>query len=108
MGSSTDASALTAGATSSSYLVSFTSGGIPGNADALVAAAGGTVAARYPNAGAILARSSDAGFAARLRATAGVQAVGSARSVHSRIAPVFACAGRGGASAQAAASGRGR
>ncbi len=85
-------SALTAGATSSppSYLVSFTSGAVPGNADALVGAAGGTVVARYPNVGAILARSSDARFAARLRATAGVQAVGAARSVHSRIAPVFA------------------
>jgi len=85
-------SALTASATSSSYLVSFTSGGIPGNADTLVAAAGGTVAARYSFAGAILARSSDDGFASRLRATAGVQAVGAARSVHSRIAPVFAAA----------------
>ena len=81
-------SALTAAATTS-YLVSFTSGGVPGNADALVAAAGGTVAARYPNAGSILARSSDAGFAARLRATSGVASVGAARSVHSRIAPVF-------------------
>jgi subtilisin family serine protease len=85
-------SALTAGEMSSSYLVSFTSGGVPGNADALVAAAGGTVVARYPNAGAILARSSDAGFAARLRGAAGVQAVGSARAVHSRIAPVFPAA----------------
>jgi subtilisin family serine protease len=82
-------SALSAAATTS-YLVSFQSGGVPGNADALVAAAGGTVAARYPNAGAILARSSDAGFAARLRATSGVASVGAARSVHSRIAPVFA------------------
>ena len=88
-------SELTAGGSSSSspsYLVSFTSGGIPANADALVAAAGGTIAARYPNVDAILARGSDAGFAARLRASAGVQAVGSARSVHSRIAPVIASA----------------
>ena len=78
--------ALTAGSTSSSYLVSFTSGGVPANADALVAAAGGTVAVRYLSAGAVLARSGDAGFAPRLRATAGIQAVGAARSVHSRIA----------------------
>ncbi len=92
-------SELTAGASSSSsssYLVAFTSGGIPANAAALVAAAGGTIVARYPNVGAILARGSDAGFAARLRASAGVQSVGSARSIHSRIAPVFgASAGAG-------------
>jgi len=83
-------SALTAGATSGSYLVSFVAGGVPDNAAALVAAAGGTIAARYLTAGAVLARSSDAGFAARLRATAGIQAVGAARAVHSRIAPVLA------------------
>ncbi len=88
--SSLTRSALTAGATSASYLVSFTSGDVPANAAALVAAAGGTIAARYPTAGAVLARSSDAGFAARLRATAGIQAVGASRSVSSRIAPVFA------------------
>ena len=52
--------ALTQGA---SYLVSFTSGGIPANAEALVAAAGGGVVARYLGAGAVLARSTDAGFA---------------------------------------------
>jgi hypothetical protein len=85
-------SALTAGAAGSSavsYLVSFTAGAVPANADALVAAAGGTVAARYATVGAILARSSDSGFAARLRSTAGVQAVGDAHAVHSRIGPVF-------------------
>jgi hypothetical protein len=78
-------------AASAAYLVSFvatsTSDGIPANADALVGAAGGTIAARYAAAGAVLARSSDAGFAARLRATAGIQAVGATHAVHSRIAP---------------------
>jgi subtilisin family serine protease len=82
-------SALTAGASGASYLVSFTSGAVPANADALVAAAGGTVAARYPVVGAILARSSDPGFAARLRSTAGVEAVGASHAMHSRIAPVM-------------------
>ncbi len=88
--------ALTAGAAGSSatsYLVSFTAGAVPANADALVAAAGGTVAARYTTVGAILARSSDPGFAARLRSTAGIQAVGDAHAVHSRIGPVLGMRG---------------
>ena len=74
--------ALTQGA---SYLVSFTSGGIPANAEALVAAAGGTLVARYTGAGAVLARSTDAAFAARLRAANGVEAVGAVAAISSRL-----------------------
>jgi subtilisin family serine protease len=68
-----------------SYLVSFTSGAVPANADALVTAAGGSMVARYAAAGAILARSGDAGFAARLRAAPGIDAVGAVAAVHSRL-----------------------
>ncbi|HET6151128.1 MAG TPA: S8 family serine peptidase [Polyangia bacterium] len=84
-------------AAEAAYLVSFTTDAIPGNAEALVRAAGGSIAARYASAGALLARSSDAGFAARLRATAGIQAVGAARTVHSRIALPTASRLRGSA-----------
>ena len=52
--------ALTAG---QSYLVSFTSGGIPANASSLVAAAGGTIVARYNAVGVVLARSASTSFA---------------------------------------------
>src|SRR5215471_12248933 len=65
-----------------SFLVSFESGVIPANADALVRAAGGRIAARYPNVGALLARSSKASFAAAMRATSGVDAVGASNIVH--------------------------
>src|SRR5207244_430643 len=74
--------ALTQGA---SYLVSFTSGGIPANADALVATAGGSIVARYAGAGAVLARSTDAGFAARLRTASGIEAVGAVSAISSRL-----------------------
>ena len=40
---------------SQSFLVSFTGGGIPANASSLVAAAGGTIVARYNMVGAVLA-----------------------------------------------------
>jgi subtilisin family serine protease len=92
-------SAVTAQA---SFLVSFTSDAIPGQADAMVRAAGGTITARYVSAGVVLARSGDAGFAARLRATVGVQSVGAARAVHSRIAPAHAAKFTGGGHAPSA------
>jgi subtilisin family serine protease len=85
-----------------SFLVSFTSDTIPGQADAMVRAAGGTIAARYVSAGIVLARSGDAGFAARLRATVGVQSVGAARAVHSRIAPAHLAKITGGGHAPSA------
>jgi subtilisin family serine protease len=75
---------------SQSFLVSFTGGGIAANADALVNAAGGTIAARYPNVGAVLARSSNASFATTLRATGGIAAVGAVKSVSSKLGPVAA------------------
>jgi len=78
-------SALTA---SKSYLVSFTGGSIPANADALVAGAGGTIAARYLNVGAVLARSGAAAFASTLRAKAGIESVGAVAAVSSAIGPV--------------------
>jgi hypothetical protein len=77
-----------------SYLVSFTGGSIPANADALIAGAGGTIAARYVHVGAVLARSGSAAFASTLRATSGVEAVGSAAAVASAIGPVRGTAGR--------------
>jgi len=69
----------------SSFLVSFTGGGIPANASSLVGAAGGTIVARYNAVGAVLARSSSASFATKLRGTAGVEDVGNVASVHSSI-----------------------
>ncbi|HEY4393239.1 MAG TPA: S8 family serine peptidase [Polyangia bacterium] len=72
---------------SQSYLVAFSGGSIPGNADALVASAGGTIAARYTNVGAVLARSSSASFATKLRGLAGVEVVGAVSSVHSQLTP---------------------
>jgi subtilisin family serine protease len=83
-------SALTA---SQSYLVAFSGGSIPGNADAIVASAGGTIAARYTNVGAVLARSGSASFAATLRGLAGVDVVGAVSSVHSKLTP-FTIAGK--------------
>jgi subtilisin family serine protease len=83
----TRSGALTA-SSNQSYLVSFSGGSIPSNADALVAAAGGTIAARYTNLGALLARSASASFAALLRATAGVDAVGAVSAVSSKLAPL--------------------
>jgi subtilisin family serine protease len=77
-------SALTS---SQSYLVAFTGGSIPGNADTLVGSAGGTIVARYVNVGAVLARSSSASFAATLRGLAGVDVVGAVSSVHSQLTP---------------------
>jgi len=77
--------ALTSG---QSYLVSFTSGDIPANASSLVSAAGGTIVARYSSVGAVLARSASGSFAAKLRTTAGIDAVGNVASVHSAISPV--------------------
>ena len=77
--------AVTAG---QSYLVSFTGGGIPSNASSLVAAAGGTIVARYNTVGAVLARSTSSSFAAALRATSGIDAVGNVAAVHSAISPI--------------------
>jgi len=79
--------ASSAATATASFLVSFESGVIPRNANALVQDAGGTIAARYPNVGALLARSSNASFAAAMRATSGVDAVGASSIVHSAISP---------------------
>ena len=76
--------ALTAPA---SFLVSFTAGTIPANADGLIAAAGGVAVARYSSVGAMLARSSAPAFAPALRAMAGIDAVGSVTAVQSRLVP---------------------
>jgi len=81
----TATAALTAGR---SYLVSFSSGGIPANASSLVAAAGGTLVARYNAVGAVLARSTSVSFASSLRATAGIDSVGAVDAVKTSIAPV--------------------
>src|SRR5205814_4497099 len=63
-------------------------GSIPSNAATIVASAGGTIAARYTNVGAVLARSSKSSFAATLRATASVDVVGAVSAVHSQLTPV--------------------
>ena len=81
----TASAALTAGR---SYLVSFSSGGIPANASSLIAGAGGTIVARYNAVGAVLARSTSLSFASSLRATAGIDSVGATDAVKSSIAPV--------------------
>src|SRR5436190_15127623 len=70
------------------YLVSFTSGDIPANASSLIAAAGGTIVARYNAVGVVLARSASTSFAGKLRATSGVDAVGNTAAVHSEISPI--------------------
>jgi subtilisin family serine protease len=72
-------------APSSSFLISFSEGVIPAAAEDLISSAGGTLAARYPAVGAVLARASSATFAATVRATAGVEAVGAIEAAHSRI-----------------------
>src|SRR5262245_53297903 len=73
---------------SQSFLVSFTGGSIPSNASTVVAAAGGTIVARYNTLGVVLARSSAATFATKMRGTAGVEDVGNAAAVHSAISPM--------------------
>ena len=81
-------SATAATSATQSFLVLFSGGAIPANADALVAGAGGTIAARYTNVGAVLARSGSASFAASLRATSGIDAVGAVNAVHSSLSPL--------------------
>jgi subtilisin family serine protease len=88
-GSGSDPSVIEGGLTTSqSFLVSFTGGGIPADASSLVSAAGGTIVARYEAVGAVLVRSTSATFATAARALAGIEDVGNAATVHSRIAPV--------------------
>jgi len=87
-GDSSGASAVTerrAAPPISSFLISFSGGAIPANAGDLVAAAGGTVAARYSAVGVILARSANGDFAPSLRSAGGVDAVGGIAAAHSRI-----------------------
>ena len=81
--------AVSSTSASQSFLVLFSGGAIPANADALVAAAGGTIAARYVNVGAVLARSASASFASSLRASSGIDAVGAVNAVHSAISPLM-------------------
>ena len=81
-------SATSTTAVTQSFLVLFSGGAIPANANAQVAAAGGTVAARYANVGAVLARSASASFASSLRASSGIDAVGAVNAVHSAISPL--------------------
>ena len=76
-----------------SFLVLFSGGAIPPNADALVTSAGGKIAARYANVGAVLARSGSASFASALRGTAGIDAVGAVNAVHSSLSPLMGPAG---------------
>src|SRR3954471_1852366 len=71
-----------------SFLVLFSGGAIPANADALVKSAGGTIAARYANVGAVLARSASGSFATSLRAASGIDAVGAVNAVHSALTPL--------------------
>jgi subtilisin family serine protease len=75
------------------YLVSFTGGAIPSNADDLVGSAGGTITARYPNVGVVLAQSPRADFAPVLRGTGGIAAVGAVASTHSQIQLLASTAG---------------
>ena len=96
---SDDATTETRGAVSAtsavqSFLVLFSGGAIPANADALVAGAGGTIAARYTNVGAALARSGSASFATTLRASSGIDAVGAVNAVHSTLSPLVVKTGR--------------
>ncbi|MEO7669651.1 MAG: S8 family serine peptidase [Polyangia bacterium] len=71
-----------------SYLVSFASGAIPGNAALSVNRAGGVVVARYATVGALLARSSSPSFATLLRGTAGVTSVGATTAAFTALGPV--------------------
>ena len=73
---------------SQSFLVSFSGGSIPADTGAAVAAAGGTVIARYSAIGVLLARATSATFASTLRASGSVDAVGAVTAVHSSIGPV--------------------
>jgi subtilisin family serine protease len=77
-----------------SFLVLFSGGAIPANADALVTSAGGTIAARYANVGAVLARSASTSFASSLRGTPGIDAVGAVNAVHSAISPLTVKTGK--------------
>ncbi len=85
--------ALKAPSSSQSFLVLFSGGAIPANAEALVTSAGGKIAARYANVGAVLARSASASFASSLRGTAGIDAVGAVNAVHSALSPLMANTG---------------
>ena len=67
------------------YLVSFAGGSIPANAASIVSAAGGTIVASYANIGVVLAKSTSSTFATKVRASSGVDDVGSAKSVSSAI-----------------------
>ncbi|HLK90924.1 MAG TPA: S8 family serine peptidase [Polyangia bacterium] len=86
----TRSSALSSGPT---YLVSFSGGAIPSDAATLVGNAGGTITASYPNVGVVLAQSPSATFAAVLRATGGIAAVGAVASTHSKIELLSSSAG---------------
>jgi subtilisin family serine protease len=79
-----DPASLTA---STAFLVSFTGGAIPSNAASIVSAAGGAIVTRYNNVGVVLASSTDAGFASKVKGNSGVDGVGLARSVSSTILP---------------------
>src|SRR3954465_3218422 len=79
-------------AAQASFLVSFTGGAIPANADSVVGRAGGTIVARYPSLGAVLARSSSPAFASSLRGAAGVDSVGATAKLHSALRRVIASA----------------
>jgi lantibiotic leader peptide-processing serine protease len=78
-------SALTA---SQTFLVSFTGGSIPSNASAIVAAAGGTIVARYTNVGIVLVSTTATTFPTKLRGDARVSSVGSSKTVSSSIGVV--------------------
>jgi len=73
-----------------SYLVAFTGGAIPANADTSIAVAGGSIVARYAALGVVLARSAQPSFAGTLRGMDGVDAVGAVTATHSRLAPASA------------------
>src|SRR5450631_597615 len=81
--------AITATSATQSFLVLFSGGAIPASADALVAGAGGTIAAHYANVGAVLARSGSATFASSLRGKSGIDAVGAVNAVHSALSPLM-------------------
>jgi subtilisin family serine protease len=73
--------------TGQSFLVSFNGGSIPSNADAIVGAAGGSIATRYKNLGLVLAKSSSSGFATKLRSDSRVEGVGLSTAVSSSLVP---------------------
>lgn len=81
------ASSSAALTTGQNYLVSFANGGIPSNADSIIAAAGGSVVSRLKNVGVVVARSASASFASTLRADTRVEGVGLSTAVSSQIAP---------------------